>query len=245
MRYHTFIALMLLCALRLPVQAQDDTGTVDLQPPSEEADVLVLISRGLDELPDELFGLDWFTALSIGNHSVWIHPDDYVKQEDNTFSELPPEIGRLQQLKILEITNGSVSELPAEMGQLQNLESLILVNLPLDTLPPEIGLLENLRTFNLRGNQLSSLPVEMSHLTNLEAIDLSGNNFTEVPPVLYELPGLETAMLQNNPIPANEIERLNNHLQNGAPDNTIWLIAGVVALVVGAAGVMIYQRRRR
>ena len=123
--------------------AAEGPSSINLQPPNDDADLLVLISRGLDELPAEMFEHDWFTSLSIGNHSTWIPMDKYIKEVDNTYTTLPPEIGNLQQLTLLEITDGNVSELPAQVGNLENLETLILVDLRLDDIPPEIGILEN------------------------------------------------------------------------------------------------------
>lgn len=243
------VMLVWLCVGCSSVQAQDTpditptTPSLDLQPPTETAEVLILIARGLDVLPAELFDLDWFTALSIGNHSVWIRLNDYDKGADNTFVALPPEIGQLQQLEILEITDSRVSELPSELGQLHNLTSLILVDANLDELPPAIGELENLQSLNVRGNQLSDLPEAITQLVHLRHIDLSRNNFTTVPPELYDLPALETVYLQNNSIPMQEIERLTNHL-HGRGNITVWLLMGGLLVVVAIGiGVVVKQRQ--
>ncbi len=204
-------------------------------------DTLVLISRGMDVLPPEIFSLTWLEALSLGNHSTWIHLDDYTRGRDNTFFEIPPDIAQLQQLRILEIDGGNVSEIPPEIGQLENLESLILKDLKIEELPPEIGNLKNLRSLNLRGNLLRELPQEFAQLTNLESLDIERNLFADIPPELWDLPALQAVGLANNPIPREEIERFDRHLTS--PDNNaLAVIVGVLLSVVVAIGLIIYRR---
>ncbi|HLD30713.1 MAG TPA: leucine-rich repeat domain-containing protein, partial [Patescibacteria group bacterium] len=50
---------------------------------------------------------------------------------------------------------------PAEIGQLQNLEILNLSNNQLTGLPYELGNLKNLKTLNLSGNDYSTADLEI------------------------------------------------------------------------------------
>lgn len=76
-------------------------------------------------------------------------------------TELPPEIGQLTQLEMLNLLDNQLSSLPASIGQLTQLKTLKLSGNPISSLPPEIGQLSQLSHLYLRGSQLSSLPPEL------------------------------------------------------------------------------------
>lgn len=76
-------------------------------------------------------------------------------------TELPPEIGQLAQLEVLNLLDNQLSSLPASIGQLTQLKTLKLSGNPISSLPPEIGQLSQLSHLYLRGSQLSSLPPEL------------------------------------------------------------------------------------
>ncbi len=97
-------------------------------------------------------------------------------------SELPPEIGNLNNLRFLELINDQLVELPPEIGQLSNLQELSPHNNQLRELPPEIGNLTNLQRLSLSHNQLSELPPEIGNLSNLQDLGLSDNPLTMPPP---------------------------------------------------------------
>src|SRR5262245_52380065 len=58
--------------------------------------------------------------------------------------QLPPEIGQLKMLRLLDLKSNPLTTLPAELGELTNLGMLDLSFTPLTKLPPEIGHLSNL-----------------------------------------------------------------------------------------------------
>jgi len=139
--------------------------------------------------------------------------------------ELPPQIGKLTQLKTLilgkwakktgPVKGNRLSMLPAEIGQLINLRSLDLRFNSLGTLPAEIGQLTNLQSLSLLDNSLRSLPVEIGQLTHLQSLDLSGNSLTSLPVEIGQLTHLQSLDLSGNSLtslPA-EIGQLT-HLQS-------------------------------
>src|SRR5688500_13862154 len=77
-------------------------------------------------------------------------------------TELPPEIGRLRQLKRLHV---------GLKGQTVRYNSLT-------SLPKSLGQLTNLQSLNLSFNDLTSLPDWLGQLTNLQSLDLTRNRLT-------------------------------------------------------------------
>jgi hypothetical protein len=68
---------------------------------------------------------------------------------------LKAQIGQLENLRTLNLSNNNFTGLPAEVGQLSQLEILNLANNPLTGLPNELANLQNLRTLDLQGTQYS------------------------------------------------------------------------------------------
>ena len=66
--------------------------------------------------------------------------------QDQKLSELPPEIGRFQNLVFLSLDNNELTALPPEIGNITNLQSMRLFNNKLESIPAEIGNLTNLKT---------------------------------------------------------------------------------------------------
>jgi Leucine-rich repeat (LRR) protein len=74
----------------------------------------------------------------------------------------------------LDLSDRGITELPPEIGRLYNLKVLYLDGNQLTALPPNIGNLAKLQTLDLRHNQLTSLPAELDrgHMR----INFSGGN---------------------------------------------------------------------
>ncbi|MDX2217300.1 MAG: COR domain-containing protein [Oculatellaceae cyanobacterium bins.114] len=140
-------------------------------------------------------------------------------------TELPPEIGKLTQLKTLilgrrgydegsrsEILTNNLTTLPPEIGNLTQLERLKIWNNRLKALPPEIGQLQNLKWLDLSNNELTELPPEIGQLVNLRSLDLNDNGLTELPPQFSQLVNLRSLDLSSNPLSQlpSEISQLQN-----------------------------------
>ena len=113
-------------------------------------------------------------------------------------TELPPEIGNLNNLEVLALWANYLTTLPPEIGQLSNLQWLGLGINQLTTLPPEIGQLSNLQEIILWQNQLTSLPSEVGNLHNLEKLNLWQNQLTTLPPEIGQLSNLRELVLDTN-----------------------------------------------
>ncbi len=113
---------------------------------------------------------------------------------------LPVSIGKLSELKSLQIYSLGLRELPGEIGDLKKL-TLLEINSSLETLPVEIGELTELFTLNLTGNALKTIPVEIKDLKdNLRSLYLKNNKLTEIPNELGELTKLSLLDLSENPV---------------------------------------------
>jgi Leucine-rich repeat (LRR) protein len=100
---------------------------------------------------------------------------------------LPPQIGRLANLRELRLEGNRLTALPARLGQLGNLEELWLRRNQLTALPPEIGQLASIGRLWLDGNQLTALPPEIGQLTKLRMLWLDGNQLAALPRTVADL----------------------------------------------------------
>jgi hypothetical protein len=162
------LAALLLCFLIVGmVSAQEEQSGYEIALElihSAEANHwtdLDLSDIGLSELPPELWELSDLRELYLGN-SPFTHVDDL-----NHLTVLPPEIARLEQLEVLDISSNLLTNLPPEIGSLEHLEILWLPYNQLSSLPPEIAQLKSLCILNLMGNNLRELPSEMGQMTAL------------------------------------------------------------------------------
>ena len=108
---------------------------------------------------------------------------------------IPPELGDLTQLKLLNLTNNNViGPIPPELGRLAELRQLHLgYNSLWDPIPSELGRLAKLGHLNLGSNYLKGpIPAELGNLAQLVTLDLSGNRLTgPIPPELGRLVRLQ------------------------------------------------------
>ena len=143
----------------------------------------------------------------------------------NHLTSLPTEIGRLTNLRNLELNGNKLTNLPTEIGWLTNLTNLDLYGNKLTNLPTEIGWLTNLTNLDLSNNHLTNLPSEIGRLTNLTNLDLYNNKLTKLPAEIGRLTNLTSLNLWSNQLTSlpSEIGRLtnltnldlsNNHLTN-------------------------------
>lgn len=111
---------------------------------------------------------------------------------------LPPDIGKLSQLKTLLLGKNSISSLPPEIGQLTSLTKLDIQYNNLTDLPPEIGKLTALEEFDGRYNQFASLPAEFFRLSKLNWLQLWGNQFKTFSEDIAKLVSLKELYIMRN-----------------------------------------------
>lgn len=143
----------------------------------EQSDSLDLSGLRLKSLPRAIFLLSHLKLLSM---------------EDNSFTELSKEIGKLTKLQTLHldcismlsfgVSQSKIIKLPKEIGDLQELQVLSVSGLPLKNFPSEIQNLKKLKIVTIYGcSEISSLPESFKNLISLfidkkTAIKLLGSN---------------------------------------------------------------------
>jgi internalin A len=118
--------------------------------------------------------------------------------DDNRLATLPAELGRLAGLTTLHLSTNQLTRLPPEIGQLAALKMLRVDNNQLTTLPPDIGQLSALTTLSLNHNKLTTLPPEIGRLTHLAALMLNHNSLTTLPPEIGQLTALTVVLCTRN-----------------------------------------------
>ncbi len=150
---------------------------------------------------------NWLSESPLGEwHGVHTDANGHVDGLDvpgNQLSgEIPPELGNLAGLTILQLAGNQLTgKIPPELGRLSKLEWLILqANQLSGEIPPELGGLSNLRLMNLSINQLTGpIPPELGNLANLTGLDLGYNQLSgEIPPELGNLTELTSLSLESN-----------------------------------------------
>src|SRR3989338_8582990 len=100
---------------------------------------------------------------------------------DNQITNVCPEIGQLKNLQILNVSYNQVVHVCPEIGQLQNLQILDLMGNHITYMCPEIGLLQNLQYLNLSLNKINNICPEIGQLQNLQYLDFGNNRITIIP----------------------------------------------------------------
>lgn len=205
--------------------------------------VIILDLRGnkiSGTLPAEVGDLVRLTELRLGGTQADCNKDGcqtlYAIRDP-----FPPEIGKLVNLRVLDLSGNMLPFLPPEIGNLLNLQELYLGGLgglwggvgnQLTFLPPEIGNLLNLRMLDLTFNNLYSLPPEIGNLVNLRTLYLGaewwwgqgGNPISALPAEIGNLVNLQLLDLSYNQLAflPEDIGKLVNLRGLRVKDNSLY-----------------------
>ena len=127
----------------------------------------------------------WVARLTAWADEFQIPEKDLPRNKEALRNLRKLDLDRLQKLDLDRVPSDNrnlpkITRLPPEIGQLQQLKVLELRGNQLSILPPEIGQLQQLWLLGLRGNQLSALPAEISQLQHLQELGLGLNQFSTV-----------------------------------------------------------------
>uniref|UniRef100_A0A0E0KRW1 Plant intracellular Ras-group-related LRR protein 3 n=1 Tax=Oryza punctata TaxID=4537 RepID=A0A0E0KRW1_ORYPU len=126
-------------------------------------------------------------------------PVESVRLVDRQLRHLPEAFGRIQGLRVLDVSRNQLEVIPDAIGGLDHLEELRLASNALISLPDSIGLLLNLRILNVGSNRLRSLPDSISKCRSLIELDASYNGLAYLPTNIgYELVNLRKLWVHMN-----------------------------------------------
>lgn len=126
-------------------------------------------------------------------------------------TSLPPVIGELTHLKILDVSENNLTAIDFDLGKLTLLEELSLNQNKLTSLPPSIGKLVNCKSIKAIRNEFRTLPSSIGGLTGLKSLILFLNDLDDLPSeigCLSSLEELDLSYTQLVRVPA-EIGRLH------------------------------------
>ena len=113
--------------------------------------------------------------------------------------EVPPEIGQLSSLQLLDLGGNQLTTVSDSLSQLIRVQQLWLHLNQLATMPDSIGRLSTLNELSLTSNQLTTLPESLGQLGALRNIYLDDNRLVRLPKSFGRLNNLKVLILHNNP----------------------------------------------
>ncbi|MEH2362140.1 leucine-rich repeat domain-containing protein [Nostoc sp.] len=164
-------------------------------------------------------------------------------------TELPVEIGKLQQLESLilgkkvegyeevgsryleKVSGNNLKTLPLELLGLPNLRKLDISGNPLESIPDVVTQILHLEELILIRVELTEIPDAIANLTNLTQLDLSDNQITQIPEAIANLTNLTQLDLSYNQITQipEAITNLTNLTQLHLSGNKITQIPEAIA----------------
>ena len=124
----------------------------------------------------------------------------YQEREYLTINEIHEQsisesIGKLKNLRVLEIFDHEVAYLPKTLEELTALECLRITGNRVESLDFDIVQLKNLKKLDLSAMPLKIFPEGITELTQLEELYLSGMKVREVPETIMKLNNLKVLVL--------------------------------------------------
>ncbi len=119
----------------------------------------------------------------------------------NPFTELPPVLGRCEQLEMVGFKSCRIETVTAAALP-PRLRWLILTDNLVESIPPELGRCHRLQKLMLAGNRLRELPPELAACERLELLRVAANQLQALPGWLTAMPQLAWLAFGGNPINA-------------------------------------------
>ncbi|TPX52985.1 hypothetical protein PhCBS80983_g06384 [Powellomyces hirtus] len=159
---------------------------------------LSLCDAGLEQFPREIFNLgDSLVKLDLSRNKISELPKDIHKLcnlrilfcSSNCFTVFPEGLGQCPDLSMIAFKQNAIRTIP-EGSLPPKLRWLILTDNKIEALPYDIGKCQHLQKLMLAGNCLMALPDSLRECVALGLIRISANKFHVFPQVLSSLPNL-------------------------------------------------------
>jgi hypothetical protein len=99
--------------------------------------------------------------------------------------ELPHEIGKLNNLKVLSLLNLPIQQIPDWTENLMEIKYLMVRGTDVTTIPEFITKFKNLKTLRIENCPLTKLPVGLKSMTNLRELGLCDTQLTDLNPKIF------------------------------------------------------------
>jgi len=136
----------------------------------------------------------WKQQLGRVPDEVWEHPDaETLVLADNGLTDLPPRIGELRNLRMLDLGHNALTSIP---GTIRVTDFLYLHDNQLSSLPSMN--LPRLRYLNASENQFTEFPNAICSMTSLLELRITDNEVQSLPDCIASLKQLRELHLRNN-----------------------------------------------
>lgn len=125
--------------------------------------------------------------------------------QEKWYESMEEALAEPEKVYKLSLVGNKMKKLPPEIGQLVNLQVLNLSENKLKTLPEEIKSLRYLEVLSLYRNKLKYLPIEFRELSSLSALYLGRNKLTAIPVWVGGIGKLRRLDISMNPITPLEV----------------------------------------
>ncbi|MHA1989891.1 MAG: leucine-rich repeat domain-containing protein [Candidatus Hodarchaeales archaeon] len=138
-------------------------------------------------------------------------------------SQIPNQIIKFKNLKILDVSGNNLSEFPEVICKLKNLEALSMQFNHLYNVPEKIENLQSLKDLSLDCNHLKTLPDNIGSLKKLIRLTAGNNKITDIPDTIGNISTLQRLFLASNKLKifSNGLFKLNNLIDLNLGDNEI------------------------
>lgn len=144
---------------------------------------LEISSCKFDSIPEVLFNFPALDTLIFYNNQTV-----YVGES----------LGKLKNLKFLDISMNQINQLPGSIGYLKDLVELRMAINKFSSVPEQIGNLTKLVYMDIGHCKLSTLPSSFATLQKIERLILGNNSFTLIPEAIMQIRGIKNIYLENN-----------------------------------------------
>lgn len=121
-----------------------------------------------------------------------------LKLRNKRTTTLPPEIGNLVNLRVLDISGSLIKSIPPEIENCTHLKSIIANASQLSDIPNTIGNLKKLRQLNFGYCKIKELPEDFGKLETLWSLSLGSNQLNDLPESISNLKNVQMFSIDKN-----------------------------------------------
>lgn len=166
-----------------------------LNAPTQKVCFLQITNPTFETLPTEIYKFEYLEWLTIENKP---EEGQWTDSARLPFNKISDEIEKLSHLKYLSINNASIEQLPPALGKLYKLEIINLSLCRLLSVPADVWHLPALQHLLMAKNRIQEIPDNV-HLPALVSLDISENLLTRLPEAILLSQGLKSIRASLNP----------------------------------------------